>query len=343
MLRSPSRPALVAEAAAPHLVDYDWKVWGFGESIGLRALLELDEHQLGTGFTARATDYLEFVQGLVRPWCERLDAAGFKDHVAPGSVLIDLYMEDDEEVYMDAAVKLAALQGSFPVERGVAVHRPDLDGLSSLIWVDCMALDGPFLAALGALTQSDALQRRAVDFMLSYADALLDPAAGLFRHGFDTATGRQSSCNWARGNGWALHGLIDTLAELDEGFAGRSRLLELLQAQAAALIALQDDSGLWHTILDDPDSPLENSTAAFFVSGLMCARRYDYLPASGPLDDCIKAGLEVLYSAVGADGALQVSYATPVGPRETYVNAPTGVFPWGQGPLILAMLEATRA
>lgn len=343
MFRSPSRPALVAEAAAQHLVDYDWKVWGFGESIGLRALLELDEHQLGTGFAGRETDYLDFVQGLVRPWCEGLDAAGLGDHVAPGSVLIDLYIETDDEIYMDAAVKLASLQGSFPVERGVAVHRPDLDGLSSLIWVDCMALDGPFLAALGAITESDALQLRAVDFMLSYADALLDPSAGLFRHGFDTATGRQSCCNWGRGNAWALQGLIDTLAELNEGFQGRSRLLELLKAQAAALITLQDASGLWHTILDDPGSPLENSTAAFFVSGLMCARRYDYLPASRALDDCIKAGLGALYSAVGTEGALQVSYATPVGPRETYVNASTGVFPWGQGPLILAMLEATRA
>lgn len=343
MFHSPSRPALVAEAAAQHLVGYNWKVWGFGESIGLRALLELDEHQLGTGFADREMDYYEFVQGLVRPWCERLEAAGFSDHVAPGSVLIDLYIDDDDEVYMDAAVKLASLHGSFPVERGVAVHRPDLNGLSSLIWVDCMALDGPFLAALGGLTRSDTLQHRAVDFMLSYADALLDPAAGLFRHGFDSATGRQSCCSWARGNGWALHGLIDTLAELSPGFPGRSRLLDLLQTQAAELTRLQTASGLWHTILDDPGSPLENSTAAFFVSGLMCARRYGYLPASRALDDCIKTGLQALYSAIGADGSLQVSYATPVGPRETYVNAPTGVFPWGQGPLILAMLEAIRA
>jgi unsaturated rhamnogalacturonyl hydrolase len=45
----------------------------------------------------------------------------------------------------------------------------------------------------------------------------------------------------------------------------------------------------------------------------------------------------------GADGTLLVSSATPVGDRATYVERPLGVFPWGQGPLVLTFVEARRA
>jgi hypothetical protein len=37
------------------------------------------------------------------------------------------------------------------------------------------------------------------------------------------------------------------------------------------------------------------------------------------------------------DGGLPVSEATPVGDVRTYASRRTGVYPWDQGPLLLAM------
>lgn len=349
----------LAHAAAQHLLSYPWKVWGFGESIGLKALLELaapcarvaaaagSPADSGQGsarvdWAADPHDYLAYVTRLVGPWCRQLDRPTHADHVAPGTVMLQLHAATGEPEYLEAAVRIGELLRSCDKVRGVAVHRPDLDGLATLTWVDCMALDGPLLAGIASATGDGSWFDTAAEAVLSYAHAHLDTDTGLFRHGFDTATGCRSACNWGRGNGWAMHGLIDTLALLPAGHAARARMLELLGNQLAAVAALQHESGLWRTILDDPASPLENSTAAFFASAALRVRRLGLL--AGPdLEGMITAALAALRRVTPAGGGLPISYATPVGPPATYVNAPLGVFPWGQGPLILTLVEALRA
>ncbi len=339
MFRRRPNPVWVADAAAQHLLKHDWQYWSVGESIALSALYELDSHQIGTGFKSRHQDYREVVEGVVRPWCREFAGVGVRDHAAPGALLVDLYYDTEDELYLDVAVQLASLHASLPVSRGVAVHQPDRD---SLIRAEYMALDGPFLARLGAVTESEALERRGLDAALGYAEALLDHSTHLFRHGFDTESGRQSECSWARGNGWALYGLIETLAELSEEFPGSGRLLELICGHVTALVSLQDASGHWHAILDDPSSQLESSATALFVATLNSARRHGFVERTRELNECLRAALAALYAAAGSDGALVVSGETPVGSRNAYLGVPTGVFPWGQGALILAMLEATR-
>jgi unsaturated rhamnogalacturonyl hydrolase len=42
------------------------------------------------------------------------------------------------------------------------------------------------------------------------------------------------------------------LVDLPENNAVRRYLVQVLNAQIAALAKCQDDSGLWHTLLDDP-------------------------------------------------------------------------------------------
>src|SRR5680860_1598213 len=87
-----SLPLLTERAMA-----YEFKVWGFGEDICLRALLEFSRH---TGDVRAA----EIVVGLVRPWCvARLGTKThfpYADHVAPGVVILDLHETTGDEVYL---------------------------------------------------------------------------------------------------------------------------------------------------------------------------------------------------------------------------------------------------
>ena len=47
-----------------------------------------------------------------------------------------------------------------------------------------------------------------------------------------------------------------------------------------------------------------------------------------------------MHSQIAPDGRLQlVSDATPVGARAVYATRPFGTFPWGQGPLLLALCQ----
>ncbi|MDP0971354.1 glycoside hydrolase family 88 protein, partial [Klebsiella pneumoniae] len=61
------------------------------------------------------------------------------------------------------------------------------------------------------------------------------------------------------------------------GNAVRRYLTEVLNAQIAALAKCQDDSGLWHTLLDDPHSYPEASATAGFAYGILKAVRKRYV------------------------------------------------------------------
>lgn len=322
-------------AAAARAMTYAFKVWGFGEDIGLRALLE---HSAVAGDAAAA----RFVADLVRPWCEARTELTNADHVAPGVVMLDLYQQTGDEVYLNAALRVAELHRWFPNVDGVAVHRPDLLELSSLVWVDCVALDAPFLARLARVTGDDEWLELGLATLDAYLNVLRDSSRPLYRHGYDVAAGSRSPCLWGRGNGWAMHGLVDTLADLPYGHAARKNLVETLREQVDDLASLQHPGGLWHTILDDPTSPLENSTAAFYASGVLKAQRLGLLESDTRLDDMVNRAVAALLSTVEPDGGLPISHATPIGSPATYRNAPSGVFPWGQGPLLLTLIELGR-
>jgi len=328
----------VARAAAAHATVYPYKVWGFGEDIALRALLELGDAVGDPSLEA-------FVTGLVLPWARSAPPLVPADHVAPGGVLLDLAERRGDDDALARALELGALLTSFPVENGVAVHRRDLEPWRDTIWVDCMALDGPFLARLARQSGDAGWNDHAADALLGYARVLQDDVTGLFVHGYDVGAHRASAIHWGRGNGWALHGLVDTLESLPTDHPGATEGRARLARLVAALRDLQHASGRWTTVLDDPTSPLEASTAAFYASGVLKARRLGLLPEAlaASTDGMLDRALAALAQDAGDDAALLVSNATPVGDRATYVDRPLGAFPWGQGPLILTIVEARRA
>jgi rhamnogalacturonyl hydrolase YesR len=65
----------------------------------------------------------------------------------------------------------------------------------------------------------------------------------------------------------------------------------------------------------------------------------------GVLDSARHADMErkaraAMRAQIASDGVLGlVSDATPVGARAVYATRPFGVFPWGQGPLLLALCQ----
>lgn len=338
-LADPAGGSNLASAAVEQLLTYPYKVWGYGEDIALRAML--DVHEV-TGDT-RAAD---FVESLVAAWSSRRPAIAAADHVAPGVPLLMLYERFGHDHLLDTAVRLGRLHTGFREVDGPTLHREDLAEWRSTIWVDCMAMDAPFLVLLARTTGERAWEDHGVAQLQAYAHALRDPEQGWFHHGFDVATGLRSPCAWARGNGWALHGLVDTVAMLAPAHHARASLMAIIADLLAALTASQDaDSGYWHTVLDDASTPLEHSTAPLFASAALKARRLGLVEPSAreAVDAMVTRATRATIAAVQPDGGLQVSNATPIGDRETYATRALGVYPWGQGPLLLTLLELHRA
>jgi unsaturated rhamnogalacturonyl hydrolase len=318
-------------AVAEVAMRWNYRVWGFGEAIALRGLLQASD---GLRDPAPAG----FVHGILRSWLGRGVARTNEDHVGAGRELLELYRRTGDTQFLDAAKNLAALNADFPTgKNGEHYHRGDTPGWRWQIWVDCMDVDGPFLAALAQATNDDRYYEQAVAELLGYARTLQSDN-GLLFHGYERDCGTNGEL-WARGNGWALMGLVDTLAILPRSHPAWRELQQRTAALVDALARTQHSSGLWHTVIDDPATYLESTLAtmasyalrAGFVHGVLESTRY------GDLERRARAAM---HEQTTSDGVLKlVSDATPVGARAVYATRPFGVFPWGQGPLLLALRQ----
>jgi len=326
----------LAESAARAIVAYGFRRWGFGEKIALRALLEASD-------VLQRLDLRRHVEDLVGNWARTHESYVPADHVAPGLVLLDLYQSSGDATFLEAATRLGALYETFPAQHGIPVHRPDIVEHSSSIWVDCLAIDAPFLFQLARVTDEPAFARLGRWHLHSYIGALKDPASGFYTHGYDLTTRSPSAVHWGRGNAWALTGLAFALEHAPEE---DTELRAFLKAEtlslADSMAARQDSTGGWHTIVDDPSSPIEPSVAAFYAAVLRRAHSLRLLAPTAAMKAATESATKAVLDQMSPDGLLPVSSATPIGDRATYVDRPSGVFPWGQGPALLALCEAIR-
>jgi unsaturated rhamnogalacturonyl hydrolase len=326
---SPSAAELIHRLAS-RTMEYPYRVWGYGEGIGLEGLLRASEI---TG----ERSYGAFVHGLVQGWAVGRPDVRFADHVAPGRVLLEVYERTGDARLLEQAYRLAELFDGFPrTPLGTALHRPDHETFRSYAYVDCIHVDAPFLCRIARISGDDRFRDLGVELLLGHIRVLWDESAGLFHHLYDHSSDRTNGAFWGRGNGWAILGLIDTLEELPDGDPRRPLLERHLRRQAESLAGLQDASGHWRTVLDEPGSYLESSLAAFFCTAFTRAVQVGLLGDSY-LDVAERAWIALSSRVDGRGTVLQVSEGTPPGNAEHYARVPTGgPYPWGQGPALLA-------
>jgi len=324
------------EGAAERVLEWPFKIWGFGEGIALRGLQA----------AYRATgnpEYKGFTGAMLRSYVVRGVARGNEEHIAPGTELLVLYEESGEPELVDAAKKLAALNASFPKNAfGARMHRPDLPGWRKQIWVDCIDVDAPFLVRLGQITREETYTQQGLDEILGYARALQveddSETEGLFWHGYEEDCGTNGQL-WARGNGWALMGLVETLRLLPDNDPSRRELADRLDRLCHRLKHCQSDCGLWHTVVHHPETYLESTLAVMAAFALREAFNAQILDPKefGAMEHSARAAA---LKCVNHNGALGlVSDATPIGELKMYATRPFGVFPWGQGPLLLMLAQ----
>lgn len=310
----------LARRTLPSVVDAtsrcSFTIWGFGVGPALVGLLRAAE-------AVARPELVDRVAALVRPTLSRGPDA--TDHLIAVEVLLELArlrpgLDTGSATarFVDAVVGAAR-----PATGRPGVHRPDLPRWSGTVWVDCMHTDGPGLARLGRRSEAVRLMREAV--------RALQRSDGLFDHGYDVAAGEGNRVAWGRGQGWALYGLVGTLREHRDG-----ELLEALGRLVAALGKHELD-GRWRTVIDDPAAPVELSTSAYVALALPAAVELGLVEAAaiGMADRAL-----VCVLAASPDGVLPTSEATPIGrTARDYYRRRLGLRPWGQGPLLLALLD----
>ena len=352
-----NKAVVACRRAADLLMGYRWKLWFWGDSIGTEGLLDASE-LTGDG------KYAAFVYGLFKGWIPKMENRSRFEHTAPGAALVRSYLLTHDPNLLSASRGLAAYLNSFRKTRtGCPIHYEDVEfdlpperpstgravqrwtlpgskgptGSGPCVFVDSVHFQGPFLAALYSATGETRYLEQAKSTIGPQIDLLWDKDEHLFHHFWMEKTEKRNGVFWGRGNCWGMLGLIHTLEHLPRSDPLARRLKEILALQAAMIAGLQDKSGDWHTVLEDPASYLESSIAAFVVSGFSTAIKQLWLPSS--YQKVVERAWRAMWGHLRPDGLFDgVSYEThPSLSPEHYRNMPRGAMvPWGQGPFLAA-------
>lgn len=213
------------------------------------------------------------------------------------------------------------------------------------LWDDTLMMSVLPLAKIGKLLGRDDYVEEATFQFLTHVQYLMDRETGLWFHGWSFEGNHSfARARWARGNSWLTIVIPDFLELMawPEQHATRRFLLQVLEAQVSALQALQHESGLWHTLLDDRDSYLEASASAGFAYGVLKAVRKRYLPPT--FLPMAEKALHGVTAQINAEGELmQVSFGTAMGnDLDYYRQVPLTSMPYGQAMALLALTEYLR-
>jgi len=213
------------------------------------------------------------------------------------------------------------------------------------MWDDTLMMSVLPLAKIGKLLDRPEFVEEATYQFLMHVQYLMDRETGLWFHGW-TFDGHHNfaQARWARGNSWLTIAIPEflELVDLPENNATCRYLLQVLESQVSALAKCQDDSGLWHTLLDDPQSYLESSATAGFAYGILKAVRKRYIDASyAPVAE--KAIQGVIKHINPAGELTQTSFGTAMGnDLDFYREIALTSMPYGQAMAILCLSEYLR-
>ena len=346
-MTSISRPSPAAMArdtlrvVANRTLLYDLTIWFWGDAIAVDGLLEAAE--LLDDPVPRA-HCLRFYQR----WARR--SLDWRDHLTPGVALLRLADESGDEALLLASRRLASwLLEDTPraLESGAPLYRPDLPPYRHTVWVDSIYHVPPFLCRLARVTGDARYYDAALDVWDSHVRVLSDARGPFLAHSYDTGARVLHGYGWGRGNGWALYGMVDTLEFLPDDHPRRAAALASFRRFSAEILAVQDASGFWRTLLHDREAYLESSTATFFGGAFTRAVRL------GLLDDAYAVAAELAWQAtlsrVDDGGAFYgVSAVTHAGTLledevSMYKTLPTEVNVWGQGSALRFAAERIRS
>lgn len=189
-----------------------------------------------------------------------LDDAG-----AMAAAMIRLKMEGkDEALYdpiIDRYLNYIMLREYRLSDGTFARNRPH----HNTVWLDDMYMAIPALAWYGRYKNDATYTDEAIRQLHLFQDKMWVPEANLFRHGWVEGMDPHPNYFWGRCNGWALLTLCEVLDNLPDNHYDRPFVLDLLRQHINGLCSRQHYTGLWHQLLDRPETYLESSCTAIYT------------------------------------------------------------------------------
>ncbi len=129
--------------------------------------------------------------------------------------------------------------------------------------IDDLYMTLPLFARLGGKYFDDAITQIKGLYKLLYIKE-----KKLFSHLCFSNTGKRNKVPWCRGNGWGMLAFSELLMNMPEDHSDREYVLGIYREFAEGILNHQGQKGMWHQILDEPESYEESSGTAMFIVSL---------------------------------------------------------------------------
>lgn len=143
---------------------------------------------------------------------------------------------------------------------------PSHNEMSDAVFMAC-----PILAEAGVLTGDTKYFEQCLQH-LRFMRKLCVRKDGIYRHSpLDEAA-------WGRGNGFPALGLAWCLSVIPDSFSGRPEILSAYREHLNALLSHQDPNGMWHQVIDHPESYREMTSTCMITHAMIRGVRNGWLP-----------------------------------------------------------------
>ncbi len=276
------------------------------------------------------------------PFGQRFILEELDDGGAMGASVIEVYHDDTQQRYINYIQQVAdhVFNKQDRLDDGTLVRKFPHE---YTLWADDLYMGLSFLSRIGDLTNDNKYFNDAVNQAINFHEYLFDQNKELMYHNWYSDLKRQGVALWGRANGWALVAQIDLLDNLPVDHPKRDTLVSLLQKHIMGVAKYQGPYGLWHQLLDKPDSYLETSCSAMFTYSIARAVNKGYIDAR--YASIAINGWEGVMKKIRADGQIEnVCTGTVVSDNLVdYYNRPSPLNDiHGIGTVILAGSEILR-
>jgi unsaturated rhamnogalacturonyl hydrolase len=291
----------------------DWRYWNGVLNIALLRLGEVLHDTAYSGFAVRnvafSFDQFKYFEERYKgegkwnyPFGQRFIMEELDDCGAMGASVIEVQRRDPQDRYRSYIDVAAAhiLTKQSRLTDGTLVrafpHRWTL-------WADDLYMGISFLSRMGELIGESKYFDDAALQVVNFHKYVFDGRAGLMKHCWYSDLNRMGVAYWGRANGWALLAQVDLLDRLPVNHPKRAVLIDLLQRHIVGIAQYQSGDGLWHQLLDKPDSYLETSCSAMFTYAIARSVNKGYIDVS--YASIARRGWEGMMSKVRIDGQIE--------------------------------------
>jgi unsaturated rhamnogalacturonyl hydrolase len=218
---------------------------------------------------------------------------------AMGAGLIEAYGLDKNEKYIEYLRKAAdyIMNKETRLKDGTLARTSPYD---KTLWLDDLYMSVPFLARYGKLTGDSSYFNFAAKQVIQFTKYLFDKTCGLYFHGYFETSKQCGVAHWGRANGWSIMAQVNLLDYLPGNSCLKDTLLAIFRQQVNGLARYQNESGLWHQLLDKNDSYVETSCSAMFTYAIAKGVNEGWLDQR--YSTIALAGWEGLITKINPDG-----------------------------------------